>query len=81
MPRNSRRVLRLALIVGVTAGFLWLFQRQTDLRAVLPALAELPAWSLCVSLGALLANLGFVALAGASCSRPPGFGSELARFS
>jgi len=46
----------------VTAGFLWLFQRQADLRAVLPGLAELPAWSLFASLSALLANLGFVAL-------------------
>lgn len=62
MASRSRRVLRLALLTVVTAGFLWLFQRQADLRAVLPALAELPTWSLFTSLGALLANLGFVAL-------------------
>jgi uncharacterized protein (TIRG00374 family) len=62
MPSNNRRLLRLALIAAVTAGFLWLFQRQADLRAVVPALAELPAWSLFASLGALLANLGFVSL-------------------
>jgi uncharacterized protein (TIRG00374 family) len=46
----------------VTAGFLWLFQRQADLRTVGPALAELPPWSLFASVAALFANLGFVAL-------------------
>jgi hypothetical protein len=62
MPNRSRRLFRLALLAVVTAGFLWLFQHQADFRTVLPALAELPAWSLFASLSALLANLGFVAL-------------------
>jgi hypothetical protein len=62
MPNRSRRLFRLALLAVVTAGFLWLFQRQADFRTVLPALVELPAWSLFASIAALLANLGFVAL-------------------
>jgi glycosyltransferase 2 family protein len=62
MPSRSRRLLRFGVLTVVTAGFLLLFQRQADLRSVLPALAELPAWSLFASLGALLANLAFVVL-------------------
>jgi uncharacterized protein (TIRG00374 family) len=62
MSSGRRRFLRVALLAAITAGFLWLFQRQADLRSVLPVLAELPAWSLFASFGALLTNLAFVAL-------------------
>jgi uncharacterized protein (TIRG00374 family) len=62
MPIARRRLLRFALVAGVTAGFLWLFQRQADLGTALPLLAGLPAWSLFVALAALLTNLVFVAL-------------------
>jgi hypothetical protein len=62
MPSKSRRSLRLALIAAVTMGFVWLFQRQADLGTAVPALTELPAWSLFASLGAVLVNLVFVAL-------------------
>ena len=62
MPGRSRRFVRLALLAVLTAGFLWLFQRQADLGTAVPAVTSLPPLSLIASLAAVLANLTFVTL-------------------
>src|SRR5919109_1513061 len=62
MPNTSRRLLRVAVLMVVTAVFLWLFLRQADLGSALTALAALPPWSLFASVAAVLANLALVAL-------------------
>jgi uncharacterized membrane protein YbhN (UPF0104 family) len=62
MPNTSRRLLRVAVLMVVTAVFLWLFLRQADLGSALSALAALPPWSLFASVAAVLANLALVAL-------------------
>ena len=54
--------MRLALLAVLTAGFLWLFQRQADLGTAVPAVTSLPPLSLIASLAAVLANLTFVTL-------------------
>jgi hypothetical protein len=49
-------------VAAVTAGFLWLFLREADPAAALPAVASLPPWWLFASLAAVLANLAFVTM-------------------